>query len=176
VTEEITFDGEPNLPPVILTRPGEPTIGSIVWVDSSTQSQWTLLVQVRDENVEQTLEARWRIRQQRDMQPPFVSRLIPGGSEPVRDLDIFVDTGGLTPYRCHRFELVVSGSFIPELTEPQFFDVVLPANRSDIASASWWIWAGQGRDTPDMNKLEIFDSCEVEDAQPVETVVEGGAQ
>jgi hypothetical protein len=158
VTEEITFEEEPNSPPVILTRSGQPEIGTNVWIDNSTQSEWQLRVQVRDENVDQPLEARWRIQTQDQMQPPFVSRPILGGTEPVRELDIFVDTAGLQLYECHRFELVVSGSFIPDRVEPPFFRIVL--DEDDLAYASWEIWEGEGEIlTPPESRLKIFDSC-----------------
>jgi hypothetical protein len=160
VTEEIPFDEEPNLPPVILSKPGEPEIGSIIWIDKSALPQWMLRVQVRDENVEQSLEAHFRIRRQIEMYPRFDSLPVPSATgTPLRDLDIFVDTAGLRDYECHRLELVVSGSFIAGLTTPEDFQFVMSEDQSDIAFASWWIWEGEGRDTPDANRLAVLESC-----------------
>jgi hypothetical protein len=158
VTEEIPFDGEPNLPPVILSTPGEPKIGSIVWINKSALPRWMLRVQVRDENVEQPLEAHFRIRRSSEMFAQFDSLPVPSATgTPLRDLDIFVDTASLHDYECHRLELAVSGSFIEEETSPETFQIV--TDRSDIAFASWWLWEGEGRDTPDANKLAVLESC-----------------
>jgi hypothetical protein len=178
VTDAITFDEEPNLPPIVLSKVGEPEIGSIVWIDKFAMPQWTLGVQVRDENLEQPLEAHWRIRTRDERSPRFHPLPVPSvAGSPVRDLDLFIDTAGLQDYECHRLELVVSGSFIEGLTDPDSFAFVRPEHLYDLAFASWWIWEGEGRDTPDASKLMIFDSCDAfEDLMAAEPTLGGPQQ
>lgn len=163
VTEEFTFEAEPNVPPVLLSVAGEPKIGRIFWIDNSVQSQFELKVQVRDENVEQPLEAHVRIQHQDEMAPAWAPPIaVPPAAlgNPVRDLNIFIDTEGLQPYTCHLLELVVSGSFFPDVTEPELFQYVLPEDRDDLAFASWLIWEGEGPSTLPADKLHIIESCE----------------
>jgi hypothetical protein len=70
-----------------------------------------------------------------------------------------VNTANLVNYRCHRLELLVSGSFIG-FTDPERFGLVAPGDETDVASAVWWIWEGQGETTPIARKGEIAESCE----------------
>jgi hypothetical protein len=173
VTEPITFETEPDLPPVILSKAGEPAIGRIVWIDKSMQSQWLLKAQVRDENVEQELEAHWRIVTEDEPLPEFQSRPVEVADQPVRDLEIYVGTDGLLDYRCHRFELAVSGSFLPFIGRSSFDRVALD-DEDDVAYAVWWIWEGEGEAlTPDDRKVAISNSCPTEDVRAAGTT-QGG--
>jgi len=174
VTDEFHFQAEPNLPPVFVNRPGEPEIGEHIWIDNSVQSQRRLGVRIRDENVEQELELHWRIRQDREMVPEWAAVPVPTASgNPERDVDIFINADRLPRYTCQRLELVVSGSFIPELIEPEYFAFVVPEDRSDRGFALWWIWEGEGIDTPDQNWLQIAKSCPALDLPATDTVAGG---
>lgn len=159
VTDKQTFEGQPNSPPVILSKTGQPTIGMIVWIDN-VQPEWQLEVQVRDEDVDQVLQAQWRVWRVDDPDPMFDTLDdIERTGEPIRNLQIRVNTANLVNYRCHRLELLVSGSFIG-FTDPDFFGLVAPGDEADVARASWLIWEGQGLDTPPMQLAEIAQSCE----------------
>jgi hypothetical protein len=175
VTEDYTFEAEPNLPPVILSKAGEFAIGDHVWIDKSMLSEWRLQVQVRDENVEQPLEAHWRIVHEGDLTPPFERLPVQVADQPVRELEIFVPTEGLHDYACHSLELAVSGSF-QGFTAPMYFDTVLPGDESDVARAKWWIWEGEGEVlTPPANQLEIFNSCITVTVLTAGETIQGGS-
>ena len=179
VTEEYTFEGEPDLPPVILGKAGFPEIGKIVWIDN-VRSEWRLQVQVRDENVGQELQAQWRVQHQEDMMPPFVVLDIPVSDGPIRELEIVVNTGNLLEYRCHRLELAVSGRFFG-WPEPEFFGRVPLGDEADVARALWWIFEGQGPDlTPPAQQAAINASCPTVEnltaAQPSAVQPQGMAQ
>ena len=158
VTGKHTFDEEPNSPPVILSKTGQPAIGKIVWIDN-VQPEWRFEVRVRDEDVDDVLEARWRVRHLDDLEPVFESREVRGSGSALRDLEVVVNTANLIEYRCHQLELVVSGSF-PGFTAPEFFDTVLPGDEDDVARAMWTIWEGQGPSTPPALQGQIAASCE----------------
>jgi hypothetical protein len=132
---------------------------------------------VRDENVDQPLEAHVRIRHEADMVPEWAPPIpVPPSGNPVRDLTIFIDTDGLQFYTCHRLELVVSGSFLPDFIEPGAFQYVLPEDRDDLASAAWWILEGEGSSTPDADRLRISRSCDAFAVLLAADTVMGGAE
>jgi hypothetical protein len=160
VTDPITFNDEPDLPPSILNKPGfEPKIGGMLWVKKARTPEWDMEVQVRDENIQQEIVAHWRIRHEGNMRAAFEATTVPRGDQPVRDFVFSVQSDDLREYRCHMLELAVSGSFFRHETRPQFFDMV--QNEGDIAYATWWILEGDGElDTPDEQRLSIFNSCE----------------
>jgi hypothetical protein len=176
VTEEFRYDEEPNLPPTILSVPGWPQINTMHWVDSSTRSEFQLRVQVRDENVDQQLFAHIRIRRLADPTPRFREEEVLRNGMPVRDFDLFIDTTGLQQYECHRLELVVSGSFVRGFNQPLDFDRVPDGLSDDRAYASWTILEGEGSNTPDPEKLKIFNSCDAMENLLAPETVEGSAQ
>lgn len=161
VTDEITFDDELDLPPVILNKPGfEPKIGGIVWIKKGRLPMWDVDVQVRDENVGQELAAHWRIVHEDDMAPGFSSTELLGGDQPVRDLKFPVQTDDLRDGECHRLELAVSSSFFPFRTAPMYFDFVPEGREGDVAYAWWWIWEGDGEDSiTDSEARTLVASC-----------------
>jgi hypothetical protein len=158
VTDEIMFEGEPNVPPVILDTPdSRAPIGSHIWIDSSADTKmWTLDVLVRDENIDQPLVAHWRIVSDPNVLVPFFPQeLQPGQLE--RDLTIRVQTETLKLGVCHRLELKVSGSFLKKTTPP-YFDAVRDGAEHDIAGAVWWLWEGEPQASAE-EKARLLDSC-----------------
>lgn len=145
VTEEITFDEEPDLPTVIVDAPASKTpIGRIVWLDKSAQPSWDFVVKVRDENLSQELDAHYRVVTQDNDFPPFDSVELPGGGDSEeRELMLRVKSESLRVGECHRLELAVSAAFLGG-TKPVFFDEVLPGREDDRAYASWTLWEGPG--------------------------------
>lgn len=144
VTDEITFEEEADLPTVIVDAPGTKTpIGSIVWLDSETQSSWPFPVRVRDENLGQPLTAHYRVVTAENEFPTFVPvELKPSGAE-LRDLTLTVKSESLRVGECHRLELAVSAYFLGG-TRPVFFNEVLPGREGEVAHASWLLWEGPG--------------------------------
>jgi hypothetical protein len=165
VTDEIGFPEEEQFPPTIIDVPGtEIPIGAIFWVDleGHIQNEWSLPVRIRDDNVEQTLKARYRILREGDPLPAWTeSEIAPSGVVTREDYTVTVPYGELRRKECHRVELVVSGSFLRR-TDPRFFDVLNDEGESygDIARVAWTIWEGKGeRDTLDGDKVLLINSC-----------------
>jgi len=168
VTDRIEFEVERNVPPVILDKPGtEYPIGEIVWIDrdppvdpSTAPNEWSFDVTVRDENVRDELEARLRVRTDREPNPDFTPNQVVQQTGAVnRTFKVTVDLGQLRTNECHRVELVVSGSFL-DRSEPLFFDVAQPPE--DIGEASWIVWEGNGNPTP-AEAQAILSSCDAVD-------------
>jgi hypothetical protein len=160
VTGKHHFDEEPNSPPVILSKTGQPPIGSIVWIDN-VQPEWRFQVSVRNEEVDEELKARWRVVHQDETEPMFVERLVTLSAEgELRELEVVVNTANLIENRCHQLDLVVSGSFPALAMTPMNFDTVLMGDEDDVARARWMIWEGQGQaTTPSEQLADIARSC-----------------
>lgn len=160
VTDEITFDEEPDLPTVIVDTPGTKTpIGRIVWLDKSAQPMWDFAVKVRDENLAQELTAHYRVVTRENDAPPFQTVPLPASDMELRDLKLPVKSESLRDGECHHLQLAVSAAFFPR-TEPVFFDAVPPGRESDIAYASWWLWEGPGvMLATDPDKARLAQTC-----------------
>ena len=173
VTDEITFDQDPDLPTVIVDAPGTQTpIGSSVWVDKSTMPDWKFDVRVRDENLAQDLIAHYRVVTQDAEFPPFetVDLKGPAASE-LRDLTLSVKSEQLRDGECHQLELAVSGSFF-DSTRP-VFDAVPRGRELDVAYASWQLWEGPGEMlTPDPDLARLARTCEAIEALLAPDLVE----
>ena len=179
VTDEITFNDDPDLPPAILNKPGfEPKIGGLIWIDKSKLTEWPMQVQIRDENVRQDLVGHWRIKRLRDegmFEPRFDIAPVPIGDEPVRDFPFNVQTDDLREGECHRLELAVSGSFFIN-NAPRYFDEVPAGREDDFAYAWWWIWEGDGDNntSPDEAKA-LLDTCNASEQLLMPAAVNMGA-
>ena len=160
MTDEITFDEEPELPPVIVDAPSTKTrIGDIVWLDSSAMSMWPFTVKVREGSREQNLVAHYRVVTEENKAPRFETDFVPPGDDPLRDLEFFVKSESLQTGECHRLELAVSAAFFTGQA-PVFFDAVPPGREAEVAYASWWLWEGPGDAlTTDPEKARIAQSC-----------------
>jgi hypothetical protein len=160
VTDEITFPEEVPYPPTIVDVPGsEIPIGTILWLDidqrtGHPQNEWRIPVRIRDDNVDQELQTRYRVLREGSLLPPWTPDVIaPSGSPTREDYEVKVRFGDLRPGQCHRLELVVSGSFLRR-TDPRFFDVLNDEGEmnGDIARASWTILEGSAT-------TAFVDSC-----------------
>jgi hypothetical protein len=156
VLNEKEFDVEEPVPPVIVDRPSSVPIGSILWLDAEAQNSWEIVVDVRDPNLQDELQARWRVLTEGRTNPPFEQLDLPPGSNP-RELLIQLDQGDLELGRCHKLEVVVSSSFL-DRTDPGVFDIFLEPD--DIGRANWWIWEGDGElEANSENNLSLLRSC-----------------
>jgi hypothetical protein len=159
VTDEIKFDDEPNVPPVLIDSPGNKTpIGDIIYFDYSSDLTGTSIddasdyappsiqfsLRVRDENVGQPLEARRNIFVQ-DVSGKFgpfgnniVSVPIVYSREQVRDIDFTIETGFFSDDTlCYRVELAVTSAFRNSV--PNASNWSLPENDNDIAKTRWYV-------------------------------------
>jgi len=161
VTDEITFDGQPDLPPVIVDAPGaKAEIGSIVWLDKQAASMWSFPVQIREQNVDQRLDAHFRVVHQGNASPDFESvPVLPQAGAVLRDLTLVIKAESLRPGECHHLELAVSAAFFNGV-KPVFFDAVPPGREDEVAYASWWLWEGPG-DTlaTEPDKARLAETC-----------------
>jgi hypothetical protein len=162
VTDPIDFPEPVSYPPSISDAPGGVPIGSTFWIDLGAEvNEWDLPVRIRDDNVEQALAARHRVRTERNPQPDWIEVEIAPSGTPLREYTVKVSSGPIEQGQCHLVELVVSGSFFKR-NDPAFFDAVLEVD--DLARASWTIWEGRGElDTLPADKAVLIDSCPVED-------------
>jgi hypothetical protein len=179
VTDEITFPEEPQFPPTILDVPGTDTpIGGILWVDlKQVTNEWRLKVQVRDDNIDEVLEARYRVWVGGEPAlPAWESAEIPPSGAAMRETyEVPVRFGYLRDDTCHRVELAVSGSFVRR-TAPVYFDVLNGQGErdDDIARASWTILEGEGEaKTDDVQALLLLRSCETIEAFLQQPALEG---
>ena len=158
VTDPIDFPEPVAYPPSIGDAPGGVPIGSTVWIDlGAAMNEWEFPVQVRDDNVEQTLFARHRVRTEDNPTPAWTEVELAPSGVPVREHKVELFRGDIEQGRCHQVELVVSGGFFGR-DDPPFFDAVLSVE--DIARASWTIWEGKGeRETSEAEKALLVDSC-----------------
>jgi hypothetical protein len=176
VTSKYDIPDPTNVPPIIQDDPASiAKIGSIIWLDSQNPQSWTFSVQVRDEDIDQVLDARWRLVRQGEPLPPF-TRLQPFQAGPLAPpLQITVESTKLSDGECHHLELAVSGSFWKDMlgmdrTDPLYFAEVTVED--DLALASWWIWEGEGNtETNDDEWKRLAKSCnakELGNPSPVE--------
>jgi hypothetical protein len=145
---------------MIVAAPSTPPINSVIWINKSEQSMWSMAVKVRELNVTQELGVHWRLVNKDDMTPPFFSAdLLPQGDQALRDLPFDVQSDTLRDNECARLDLAVSGSFIKR-SDPGLFAETKNDENTDIAQASWWIWEGLGQaDTSMTEKAHIAASC-----------------
>ena len=172
VTDTISFDREPIEPPVILDSPTfQHKIGDVFFVDrTADETMWKMHVLVRERDVNRPLTAHHRLVEPLADpmdRPQFVTVTVPLGSveEPeLRDLEFTVSTTLLQPSSCHQLQLVVSGSFEPDETDPGFFAFVRD-NKDDISWARWWVWEGT-RGSID-KPAELIESCNAGEVLPM---------
>ena len=158
VTDEIMFESERNVPPVILDAAdrSKAPIRSHVWIDrSAVPKMWTVAVQVRDENIDQPLVARWRVVN--DTEDVYFDQLDLQPGQLLRDLSITVLTETLLLGKCARLDLVVSGSFIKS-NDPRYFDLTTAGTPEDVAYARWWLWEGERGESAEA-QAELLKSC-----------------
>jgi hypothetical protein len=163
VTDEITFDDEPNVPPVLIDSPSSATpIGDIIYFDYLSSSTGPSLqdasayappsiefsLRVRDENVEQPLEARRNLFVQDVSSGKFVSDKnsivgVPIGisREKIRDIDFTIEAGFFEENRCYRVELAVTSAF--ENSKFNQNNWAVPKTEADIAKARWYVVTGE---------------------------------
>jgi hypothetical protein len=155
VTEPIDFPETVDYPPEILAGPNGPSIGAIInIIKIDHPTGWQFTVRVRDQNVNQPLEAHVRIKRSLEDRPVFEPQFVQPGDRPERTLLVQVDTNALTSSRCHQLEIAVSGSFGE--VENGGFDSI-PSGSTDLARASWWIW--EGDTNVDAVLASVADSC-----------------
>jgi hypothetical protein len=169
VTSKYEIPDPTNVPPIIQDDPNSiAKIGSTIWLDSEKSQNWTFSVQVRDEDTEQVLDARWRLVNEDEPMPAFnpLPQLLAGML--VRPLEFTVTSPQLSDGRCHHLELAVSGSFFKDRTgkdrtDPFYFaEVTL---EDDLALAYWTIWEGEGINaTTDDEKVRLVDSCKADES------------
>jgi hypothetical protein len=160
VTDQIEFEGEQNVAPMIIDVPGAAhAIGHPFWIDKSARTMVSLPVNVREANVSEPLQARWRLVSKDDPQPMFAEQAVTVTGEELRALRIDLETNRLQDGECARLELAVSGSFKPR-HEPIYFKVTESEDDRDLDTVSWQIWEGPGLAlTSTVERSRLAASC-----------------
>lgn len=144
VTEGVKLEDE-NLPPSFVDITGSPTpIGSLIEVTKTNAPQELKFeLQVRDENVEQTLVYRYYLSTRNlttnNPEPtigPTDDKDVGLQGSLLRPLELRIDTTSLTAGRCYRLDLVVTSEFAHGRYNPPWDE---PALDNDLARASWFI-------------------------------------
>jgi hypothetical protein len=164
VTDKIMFPTEPDFPPDILEGSNSYPLGTPIWVDkAASDSELKMKVVVRDENLDQSLEAQWRLVTVGDETPPIHPEIVPlPGSDGTRDLSFSVPSTLLANGKCYQLELAVSGGFlIPKDSRraPDFFGVP-KGSPDDVDIARWLILEGQPNPSADV-AMRLLASCPV---------------
>lgn len=147
VTDPIEFERPANSPPqFVIDRSDKIQPGSIQYVRaSSNPNSWTFPFVVRDADVKQKLEVRWRIFSGMTGDRKL-TQTIPATGLELREFSINVDRGDLMVDSCHRVEIGVSGSFDrpsdgidDDFSGQSIYDYDEPF---DFDLFSFWIWEG----------------------------------
>ena len=140
-TSPVDFPEIENFPPSRVSQPGAqyPTreIGQLNLDDLNPSRELPLEVNVRDPNIDQTLE--FRIFVDSPTPPgndfPIAAGLVDPTGDVSRPRTFTVSYDELTPAGvCHKIELVVSGAFVPGFIEPR-----RPLEEGDVDDLTWWI-------------------------------------
>jgi hypothetical protein len=138
VTESVEFEEEENFPPALYDEPGsQPAIGEAISINRDEQETGEIVfsLQVRDENVLQTLKTRYELSS-----PLESTSLVEVGpevgisGEPIRHFEFGIPVSLIRQDYCYRLLLVVTSGFSNEL---KLWDK--PLLDGDVAKARWLI-------------------------------------
>lgn len=173
VTDPIEFERPRNNPPAFVAeQPARLQVGEIKYVDNRQAASWPFTLRIRDVDVTQDLEARWRIVTVGDDMPMRAPTIfLPATGEVTRDFDIIIESTRLRTDNCHRVEIAVSGSFDkPFEGDPEdLTEFTDRSDREDLALFSFWIWEGERASN---DPAKIVDTCVTRTYEP--PVVSGG--
>jgi hypothetical protein len=138
VTENVTFEEEENIPPALYDEPGSKTlIGSTLSFnrDDLEAGEIVFSLQVRDENVLQTLKTRYELRSPQETSPLIeVGPEVGISGEPIRHFEFAIPVSAIRPDYCYRLQLVVTSGFE---SHPTLWDK--PLIDGDLARARWTV-------------------------------------
>jgi hypothetical protein len=159
VTDEITFDTEENVPPVILDVQSSNTrigIGDIVYFDVESPGTIEFEFRVRDENIGHPLEYRRKI-----LVPgsgTFVpnedtkDRIIPPSYEPIRYYKDTIGNDAFERDSCYRIEVAMSLDF--EYASSDLYRWNVPVEKDDVSETNWYIVTGESAGCPKVKAHE----------------------
>ena len=138
VTEDVTYEPEPNLPPSIRSLPdARYPLERVIVLDldalDGTQMELPLEVEVRDPNVDQELQAKVFVD---TLQAASARALVPPDPEGAVARPLVVTLplqGPLLDVGCHRIQLRVTHRF-------KFQPPDQPEEPGDMATATWWVF------------------------------------
>lgn len=170
VTDQIELPPVPQSPPVISLAGFD---GSVIKFDADKNKELTVELSIRDEDVTETLEARWRIVSK--VLPPGVSEnqftcpepQIVGKGVVMRSHPLPLQGAIFARGRCSRIDVIVSASF--KSCKPDDWDVTTQEDDdSDIGRLSFWVWAFDAANDPltDKGALPLTSSCPAVDYMP----------
>jgi hypothetical protein len=170
VTDTIDLPPEPHSAPQILARD---YAGTIIQFDSTKYTQLRIPFDVRDEDTDEELQMRWRVRRSQTSSatadtseldypcPETQENAIAGGSLYRNDNYLQIDATKFPRGSCSRVELVVSASFRDCTRNPDEFDVTANQdNEEDLGRATFWVWeTSTGALTNPAQAQQLLSSC-----------------
>jgi len=183
VTDSIDLPPEPRSAPQILAlNSTSANTSAIIQFDSTKYTQLLIPFNVRDEDTEEELQMRWRVRRtgpsnERDYPcPERPEYTIAGGSLYRNDNYLAIDATKFPRGSCSRVELVVSASFRDCTRNPDEFDVTANEdNEEDLGRATFWVWeTSTGALTNPAQAQQLLSSCISNPYTPSTTVTGNG--
>ena len=144
VTESIEFEEEKNYPPALYDEPGSYPIGTAIPINRDEQETGEIVfsLQVRDENILQTLKTRYELSS--PLEPNSLIEVGPEvgiSYEPIRHFEFGIPVSLIRQDYCYRLLLVVTSGF----SNDQLWEPLLDG---DVAKARWLI-VEEGADMKD---------------------------
>jgi hypothetical protein len=140
-------------------------LGSVIKFDVSRQNELTIPVQIRYENVTETLKARVRIVSGGAKQPTASAfkcpePLIVANGTMRREWPIVIGRAELDPGVCSRIDFVVSADFQDCMRHPDWFDATTSSdNDEDLGRATFWVWDVSNDPLTSTNAQALLNTC-----------------
>jgi hypothetical protein len=173
VTDQIELPPVPQSPPVItLTRYDDPQ--AVIKFDRDKFNELTVDLSIRDEDVTETLEARWRIVSL--VHPPGVPENqfpcpepeIVGKGTLTRSHPLRLQGSSFASGKCSRVDVIVSASF-KNCKPEDWANTTQQDDDSDVGRLSFWVWAYDATTNPLASPeaaLALITSCPTADFRP----------
>lgn len=170
MTDQIELPPVPQSPPVITLTGYD---DKVIKFDRDKNNELTVDLSIRDEDVNETLEARWRIVSL--VRPPGVPEnqfpcdepQIVGTGSVMRSYPLRLRASSFAPGKCSRVDVIVSASF-KNCKPDKWIDTTQQDDDSDLGRLSFWVWVFDASNNPlsDMGAAALTNSCPAADYMP----------
>ncbi|HET8933443.1 MAG TPA: hypothetical protein VFN67_08395 [Polyangiales bacterium] len=172
MTDQIELPPVPQSPPVITLTGYDDKVIKFDR-DKHNETELTVELSIRDEDVNETLEARWRIvslvhppgvveNQFRCPEPEIV-----GTGSVMRSYPLRLSVSSFAPGKCSRVDVIVSASF-KNCKPDKWIDTTQPDDDTDVGRLSFWVWVFDASNNPlsDKGAAALTNSCPAADYMP----------
>jgi hypothetical protein len=177
VTDQIELPPVSQSPPLIkLTGYEDPA--SVIKFDRDSHNELLVNLDIRDEDLTETLKVRWRIVS-RELPPGVVSNQYPckepeivGKGSLIRSHLLKLQGSSFARGKCHRIDVIVSASFKmckPDRPAEEWDMNTQEDDDADIGRLSFWVWVFDASNNPLLSPdaaLALAGSCPAADYQP----------